>query len=285
MTDHPAEYYASPDLTSIPPTRITPVHSDRVEGEKRRLRLGEALVEAGVITQQQLEACLREQQKDTGTRRRLGAIIVERSLATEADIAQGLAAMLGFEFVDLFLVTPDPLAVRRLPRHVAEQLGVIPLAAGASWLRIAVSDPTDNAAIGTVREAAGVQAVSVALSTPGGIKGALVRAWEGPEPVPAEPIASPDPAAALPAESPKPAPAAPPATVAATAPPQDPWEGLRWEYFFIGDGMPMEHPGYVRNEKELDARLAELGMQGWEAIGLNANMTRNRVLLRRPLRD
>lgn len=288
MTDHPGEFFATPDLT-VPKTRIVPVHSERLDTGPPRMRLGEALVEAGVITGAQLDSCLAEQagEEPGRGRRRVGEIIVGRGLATEADIAQGLAAMMGFEFVDLFLETPEPSAVRRLPRAVAERFGVVPLRAGATWLRIAVADPTDTRALAAVREAARVASVSVALSTPSGIKGAIVRVWDGPAPLDEEVIDEP---AAVPAPpEPEPERAWRPATRRAAPAPDgadsvvDPYVGSRWEYTWLGDGMPMEHPGYCHTADVMDERLALLGEDGWEAVGLHSNLSRVRILLRRSL--
>src|SRR4051794_38973947 len=86
---------------AVPPTRIVPVHGTRGAGlpPGKRLKLGDALVLAGVITPAQLEHCLNVQQRSDPPRR-LGTVVVELGLATDVDVARGLATILGFDYVD-----------------------------------------------------------------------------------------------------------------------------------------------------------------------------------------
>ncbi len=102
MTGNNGDFQYAVDTTlAVPATRIVAVHGTR-GGETapaQRLRLGEALVAAGVITPAQLESCLQAQQETT-PRRRLGGIVVELGLATDVQVAQGLATILGFEYVE-----------------------------------------------------------------------------------------------------------------------------------------------------------------------------------------
>lgn len=279
VLDANVPYFGGTDMT-IPPTHVRPVHGRAGLSEPpKRLKLGEALVEAGVITRDQLALCLAEQAESTGTRRRIGEIVVDRGLATETDIAVGLSAMMGFEYVDPDDLRLDPNAVRRLPREVSERHTVLPLGAGATWLRVAMADPTDTIAIDTIRELTGVISVSIAISTASVIRAGLRLAWAMPADEPPAAAAPPAPAPAPgppPPEPAAPAPVAPVAPVAAAVP-----AGDGWEYLWVGDGMSMDHAGYVTDQRVLDARLDDLGAQGWEAVGLHSNGTRVRVLLKR----
>lgn len=272
-------YYGGTDL-SVPATQIRPVHGRNGATEPaRRMRLGEALVESGVITHEQLTRCLAEQAEDTTSpRRRLGEVITRRGLASEVDIALGLASLTGFAYVDYAGLVLDPAAVRKLPRVVCERHVVLPLGAGDTWLRLAMADPSDRIALDVIRELSGVTTISVAISTSTAIRDALARAWAVPEEellrqlaarrqAQADPETLPDPAADLTAQELVPVPGEP--------------VGEPWDFLFVGDGMPMDHPGYTMDMTALDVRMAELGAAGWEAVGVHSNGSRIRVLLKR----
>jgi len=68
-------------------------------GGGRPLRLGDRLVQLGLITQAQLEECLELQKSSPGER--LGQILVRKGYASEADVMACLAAEYGLEFVQL----------------------------------------------------------------------------------------------------------------------------------------------------------------------------------------
>lgn len=275
MTEHLRDFQYAVDTTlAVPPTRIVPVHGSRSEpAPHQRIRLGEALVQAGVITPSQLENCLRYQETTT-PRRRLGAVVVELGLATDIHVAQGLGTILGFEFLDPSLVDVPVEVVRKLPRLSAEMLGAVPIAAGPTWLRVALSDPTDRYTLEALREATGVLNVSLAVATPRSIEAALHRFWSPdycPTPAPTAPAAT---AAAVAGSESEPDEAA-----AGDAAPAAASEG--WEYAFVGDGVPSIHPGYQADLAGVERELARLGAQGWEAVGVNAGSGRMTVLLKR----
>ena len=282
-------YFGGTDLT-VPPTHIRPGHGrNAVTEPPRRMRLGEALVAADVITHEQLTRCLAEQAEDTSTpRRRLGEIVTARGLASEVDIAVGLASLTGFAYVDYAGLVLDPLAIRRLPRAVCERHLVLPLGAGDTWVRLAMSDPSDRAALDVVRELTGVPTVSVAISTSTAIRDALARAWAVPEEELLRQLEArrrSGGAAGIPVHDEPPAEADAPAEAASQPtemlPDRVGIAGEPWDYLFVGDGMPMDHPGYTMDVTALDLRMAELGAAGWEAVGLHSNGSRVRVLLKR----
>jgi hypothetical protein len=269
MTIEPGEFQYAVDTTlSVPPTRIVAVHGNRAgdQAPAQRLRLGEALVAAGVITPIQLQACL-EDQAATTPRRRLGAVVVERGLATDVEVAQGLGTILGFEYVDPSEMDVPVAVARRVPRLSAEMLGVVPIGAGETWLRVAVADPTDRFMVESLREVTGLLNVSLTVATPRAIDAALHRFWS-PEYEPAAP--EPVRIAAVPDPEPEPAPEPAGAVV-----------GEPWEYVLVGDAMPSGHPGYTPDLASMERELSRLGGLGWEAVGLSPSGTRTAVLLKR----
>lgn len=272
MTSNLGDFQYAVDTTlSVPATRIVAVHGTRggENAPERRLRLGEALVAAGVITPTQLEACLKKQE-ETAPRRRLGSIVVELGLATDVQIAEGLATILGFEYVDPCELDVPVDVARKVPRLSAEMLGVAPIGAGPTWLRVAVADPTDRYMVEALREATGLMTISFAVATPRSIDAALHRFWS--------PDYSPAPRAVQIAAVPDPEPEPAEVEVEAEA---EARVGEAYEYTFVGDGVPSSHPGYTSDVVTMERELTRLGDLGWEAVGMTASGTRMVVLLKR----
>jgi CheY-like chemotaxis protein len=70
-----------------------------VSGVRRAIPLGQILVRGGKLTQEQLDALLAEQRK---TGRRLGDMVIESGVVTRADIEQGLRDQVSEEIYELF---------------------------------------------------------------------------------------------------------------------------------------------------------------------------------------
>ena len=68
---------------------------DSMVRRKRKRKLGDLLIDAGVITDEQLNIAL-EKQKET--RQKLGIILMELNYTTEEDLAHALEAQLGIDF-------------------------------------------------------------------------------------------------------------------------------------------------------------------------------------------
>lgn len=142
-----------------------------------RRRLGDVLVEAGVISVENVHQALAAQKSDTGRRRRLGQVLVDLELASERDIAECLARQLGLETVDLSRIVPAPDTVRLLPRAVAERTRVLVLDRTANGLLIATSDPTNVLALDDVKLYTRASDLLVVVATDSQIRDHLTRAW------------------------------------------------------------------------------------------------------------
>ncbi|MCU1600826.1 MAG: type secretion system protein [Frankiales bacterium] len=147
-------------------------------GNARR-RIGEVLVDSGLLTTEQLSEAL-EKQRDVlpGQQRpRLGSVVIEMGLVTEAQVAEALAVALGLELVDLGRTMVVPEHVRLLPRAVAERSNVLVLAKEGSRLRVATSDPTNVVALDDVRLYTNAFEVVVVVATESQVREHLGRAW------------------------------------------------------------------------------------------------------------
>ena len=106
----------------------------------QRIRLGDLLIQEGLLTTEQLGHAL-DEQKRTG--RKLGRIIVDGGHVTEEDIAKALARQLRADFVDLRSHQPVPDLIRLLPEAQARRFRAIVLDQRDERLRVGFADPTD----------------------------------------------------------------------------------------------------------------------------------------------
>ena len=113
--------------------------------EKRRL--GEILVDVGVIDEHQLEIAMSEHQRIGG---RLGEVLIDLGLCTEESISRALASQSGVEHYDLDKAEIDPAVTQYLPHELARRLQVVPVRLDRDALVVAMANPTDIVAIDEV---------------------------------------------------------------------------------------------------------------------------------------
>ena len=89
-------------------------------------RLGELLVTAGTITEEELARGL-ALQKDT--KERLGTVLISNNIITEEKLIEALQMQLGIEFVDLTKVNIPTELAQALPKNIAKQYQVVPVRA------------------------------------------------------------------------------------------------------------------------------------------------------------
>ncbi|MFN4148873.1 MAG: GspE/PulE family protein, partial [Rhodocyclaceae bacterium] len=105
-----------------------------------KIRLGDLLIQQGLLTAEELDRALKEQQISG---RKLGRVIVDSGRVSEEAIARALARQLGAEYIDLHEFQPRPELVRLLPEAQARRFRAIVLDEKNGLLRIGMSDPTD----------------------------------------------------------------------------------------------------------------------------------------------
>lgn len=103
-------------------------------------RLGDILLDEGVITREQLNQALADQ-KTNGNR--LGYALVKLGLVNEVALTKILARQLRMPAVDLARFEPDPQVLKLIPADVARKNQVLPLRRDGRTLTIAMADPTD----------------------------------------------------------------------------------------------------------------------------------------------
>lgn len=120
--------------------------------------LGEILLRAGVVTQEQLERALAVQRREG---RRVGEVLVQLGFATEDDVAWALSTQLGLPYVHLRPDLVDPEALKLLPVELQRALGVLPLLVSGEEVAVAVADPTDAGLLAQVERWTGLRASPV----------------------------------------------------------------------------------------------------------------------------
>ena len=90
-------------------------------------RLGELLIDEGILTPDQLEIALLEQ-KTSGSQEPLGKILVRLGFVSEEIIRDQLGRSLGHESLDLRRLVPDPRALSMIDQETARRLRVVPVA-------------------------------------------------------------------------------------------------------------------------------------------------------------
>ena len=112
-------------------------------------RLGDILVESGVLTNEDIEKAL-ELQK--GTNKRLGEILIDEKFITETQFIDSLRMQLGIDFIDLGKAQIDPSLTQLVPKNIAKQYRVVPVKLVGDRLYIAMEDPMNFRAVEAVKE-------------------------------------------------------------------------------------------------------------------------------------
>ncbi|WP_146442366.1 GspE/PulE family protein [Vibrio kanaloae] len=105
-----------------------------------RKRLGDLLVEEGIITEDQVAQAL-VAQKSTG--RKLGDTLIELGFLSEQQMLSFLSQQLAIPLIDLSRANIDVEAVQLLPEVHARRLRALVIGRQGDTLRIAMSDPAD----------------------------------------------------------------------------------------------------------------------------------------------
>jgi type IV pilus assembly protein PilB len=117
---------------------------DESGSPKRRRKLGEVLMEAGLLSQEQLNKALEECAK---AGKRLGEYLVDQDIVSEHDIAWRLSHQLGYLFVDLTKEELNPELSSTIPEPLAKRYQAVPFKLDGKSLTVAMVDPLDFEAI------------------------------------------------------------------------------------------------------------------------------------------
>ncbi len=115
-----------------------------MEFKRRKIRLGDLLVETGAINQTQLDIALKKQIKNN---LKLGEILIDEGFISEESIAEALSHQLNIEIVDLQTITIDKAVAELVPVNILKKYTMIPFAFkedNKNVLRVAMENPLDT---------------------------------------------------------------------------------------------------------------------------------------------
>jgi hypothetical protein len=113
-----------------------------------RKKLGEILIQAGVIDENKLRSALAEQARWGGP---LGRILVDMRIISEEALVQALSHQLNFPAVKIDDRKIPPQALELVPVELCEQHSLIPFALSGKFLDVAMADPTNLGIIDELR--------------------------------------------------------------------------------------------------------------------------------------
>lgn len=121
--------------------------------ESARKRIGDLLLEAGVITEAQLKYALDNKSRNE----KLGDFLIKENILTEQQLIEALEFQLGIPHISLNQFPIDPELLQLVPAELAKRAQLIPIRRERNKLFIAMADPMDYFAIEEVRMATGCQ--------------------------------------------------------------------------------------------------------------------------------
>ncbi|PFG05522.1 ATPase, T2SS/T4P/T4SS family [Bacillus sp. es.034] len=127
---------------------------------QERKRLGDLLVESGLLTEEMLQSALREKGKE----QKLGDAILQKGYITEQQLIEVLEFQLGIPHVSLFRYPFDPKLFHLIPKELAKRNLMIPLKKEGDKLFVAMADPMDFYAIEDLRLSTGFY-IETAIAT------------------------------------------------------------------------------------------------------------------------
>jgi cellulose synthase/poly-beta-1,6-N-acetylglucosamine synthase-like glycosyltransferase len=114
-----------------------------------RLRLGELLVMRGIVSAEEVEVRLAEQER---TGERLGELLVHDGLIEEQQLLDVVADQLELPRVELSSLDPLALPLEQIPEPVSRLLRVVPIGIDERTLYLAAADLLDEHALAMLRE-------------------------------------------------------------------------------------------------------------------------------------
>jgi len=141
-------------------------------------RIGEIILNQGLITPQQLEKALKVQSK--GNKKRLGEILVEIGAISREELYEVLQYVYETEYVDLSTYVIDPEVISVIPEKTALQFKLIPISKNedGNELVIAMANPLDVYAIDFVKDYTKIKKIKCMLATEEDILNAISNYYE-----------------------------------------------------------------------------------------------------------
>ena len=122
--------------------------------DNSKIRIGDLLVSAGYITEDQLKEALGIQKQSGG--KRIGQVLIEMGYVSEEQMLMALANRLDMNVIDLGSYSIDVDTVKLIPKQMAEQYVMLPIGQENGEVILAVNDPLNLYAIEDIRQTIGM---------------------------------------------------------------------------------------------------------------------------------
>ncbi len=139
-----------------------------------RKRIGQMLIEKGLITEDQLTQALDVQKQTTEL---IGQILVDLGHVERNALYETLSEQLGFPYVDIANNPPDAKVATLIPQDVAERYKAVPHARGDGCMRVAMAEPSDVMAADQLKVHL-QQNIEPLLADPDAVQMAISNAFE-----------------------------------------------------------------------------------------------------------
>src|SRR5258707_5168224 len=125
------------------------------------VKLGDLLLKAKLVTQEQVDAALKSQREEGG---KMGEALVRVGAVTENDITETRSQQFGVPSIDLANFEIGPGVIKIVPGDVARKYGVLPVNKTGATLTIAMGDPTNVFAMDDIKFMTGYNVEPVVAS-------------------------------------------------------------------------------------------------------------------------
>jgi type IV pilus assembly protein PilB len=137
-------------------------------------RLGDLLLHAGILGEEQLAKALEAQRASGGS---LGAQLVRLGFISEDDLVVALSKQFNVQIIELDTVTVDTHILELIPQNIAQKHQVLPIVKDDSTLTVAMTDPSNVVALNDIKFVTGLD-IQVRLARESAIKAAHERYYE-----------------------------------------------------------------------------------------------------------
>lgn len=125
------------------------------------LKIGEILVEQGLINKDQLEKALAEQKNRKFEQKKIGSYLIGLGYVSEEDVAKALAVQFNLPVIHLESLRVKLEVLDLIPEIMAKRFNIIPLFKVEEELTLAISDPTDINLLDVVSSETGCKVIPV----------------------------------------------------------------------------------------------------------------------------
>jgi len=138
------------------------------------VRLGDMLVKATLITKEQLQKALSQQETGGG---RIGTNLVKLGFISEDDITSFLSRQYGVPSINLSHFEIDPIVIKLIPSEIAQKHQIIPINRTGNVLTVAMADPSNIFAIDDIKFMTGFK-VEPVVAAETSIKNAINKHYD-----------------------------------------------------------------------------------------------------------